>query len=209
MMLSLGQQTIRLRGGRSVHASLPSAESLGFVVVHVYWPIPWHVNYFEDGTELVLVRPCRTIWFPEERPLHVSVGSPCPAVITPIFLVAVTTRLDELVKLSVGDHELTGLEVWDIQVTLAVLVVPSKRREVSRLAKVYGSLINRNHSILWIVHAFNWVGRGSLSICRWVERGPVFGRLDQMVRCLTEKHRTCLQVNSLMLVAHEKSPHGM
>ena len=36
-------------GGEAILWSLPLTKCLGLVIVHVYWPIPWHVNDIIDG----------------------------------------------------------------------------------------------------------------------------------------------------------------
>mmetsp|Transcript_29599 Transcript_29599/g.87737 ORF Transcript_29599/g.87737 Transcript_29599/m.87737 type:complete len:275 (+) Transcript_29599:1430-2254(+) len=209
VVLCLCQYAVSLGGRRALFFRLPIAESLSFVVININRPIPLHVNLFKNCTEVILMRTSRPGRLPEEWPFHISVCSPSPPIITPIFLHAIAPVSNEVPKLPVRHHMFRGKKVRYVDFSFPILIVPSIAGEVSRLPKVDVVSTNRDHGVRRIVDAKFGVRRLRNSLGCRVELGPIFWSLDQMQRCFAEKNRAGLKMDSFVLKSHEQRPHGM
>mmetsp|Transcript_56530 Transcript_56530/g.137223 ORF Transcript_56530/g.137223 Transcript_56530/m.137223 type:complete len:207 (+) Transcript_56530:1174-1794(+) len=134
VVLCLSQKPVWTRGGRPFLFSLPSTKRLRLVVCNISRPVPWHRNHIKNGTEIELETSRRSRLFPKEWPFDVSVRPPIPAIITPVFLLAITTVFHKLIKFTVRYHVFTSHETRNIQSPFTVFIIPTIRREICRLS---------------------------------------------------------------------------
>ena len=80
--------------------------------------------------------------------MDVADDTPLPARLRPVSPVAIAARAHELEELAVGDEVLRGGERCNLGGTGAVLVIPSERAPVARLAHLDFAPLDFNHFIL-------------------------------------------------------------
>jgi hypothetical protein len=88
--------------------------------------------------------------------------TPGPSVVTPKLPAAVAAIRYELPVLSVRDHVLRREKIWNVNASLSIFIVPSKRGKIRWLSQIYLVFAHRNHSIWWIIDALDRIGSYSL-----------------------------------------------
>jgi hypothetical protein len=95
--------------------------------------------------------------------------TPGPSVVTPKILAAVAAIRYKLPVLSVRNHVLRCEKVWNVNASLSIFIVPSKRGKIRWLSQIHLVLAYRNHSIWWIIDALDRIGPHSLLSGRWMK----------------------------------------
>mmetsp|Transcript_28183 Transcript_28183/g.70808 ORF Transcript_28183/g.70808 Transcript_28183/m.70808 type:complete len:386 (-) Transcript_28183:970-2127(-) len=187
VVLRLGDDAVRRGALQVVLLRLPSAVGPCLMVVDIHWPIPLHVLLFEDSAQSELHRALRAIGHPEEGPLHVPEAAPSPAILRPIALRPVAAGRNKLPKLAIGDEVLAGFEVWHLDSTMTVLIVPSVGRVVARLPQLDAAPGDRHELVLREVDALFGM-RGRRTRGRGMRLGPAWRQLHDADWHLAEKH---------------------
>mmetsp|Transcript_9835 Transcript_9835/g.24526 ORF Transcript_9835/g.24526 Transcript_9835/m.24526 type:complete len:832 (+) Transcript_9835:440-2935(+) len=194
--------------GRAVLLRLPRAVGLGLVVVDVHGPVPAHVHRAEQRAQRVLVQALRPVGDPERGPLDVAERAPAPALLRPVLALRVAAALDEAQELAVGDLELGRGERGHVNLLTPVLVVPAKRGVRQVLAQHHARGRHAHQRVGGEVGALRGQCGRRLAGGRVVV-GPVLGLAHAVQRQLADEHRRRLDVDALVLKAHEHRPAGV
>ena len=120
-------------------------------------------------------------------------GSPGQALLAPVFVLLIAAGLDKFQELLIAYQVLAGLELGDVGLVLAVLIVPAVKGIVVGLTDVYFASGNGEQLVFRCLAGFP-------------DGRPFRLRLNAFQRVLADEHRGRLKVNSLMFDAHHDGP---
>ena len=170
-------------------ACLPAAEGARLEAVGLDRPVPRHRHFLGQQAQL----PAVAVGHPEGRMRRLGVALPAQPLLVPQAVVGVAACLDEFEELAVADQVAGGLESRNVARVFAVFVVPAVNRVVEATTESHAAGRNVDQRIL---------RRRS----RLVARCPGRMRLRVLQRMLAHQHRRGLEVNALVLDAHQHRP---
>mmetsp|Transcript_60950 Transcript_60950/g.193337 ORF Transcript_60950/g.193337 Transcript_60950/m.193337 type:complete len:232 (+) Transcript_60950:499-1194(+) len=186
-------------GARPLRLREPRAKRPRLVGVNDGREAPRHVNNLKYQPQLELHQPLRPVGHPEARPLGVAERAPLPAVSGPVGPLLVPPSLDEIVERAVWHHARPGFESPNGYILLSVFVIPSESGVVRWLPQDHISGRDGDHVQL---------GRGRGGEGGGVGRRELRGAAEQADRQLSIEDGGGLDVDPLVLEAHEQRPHG-
>lgn len=99
----------------------PVAESPSFQVIYFCWPVPGHVDLFEESSKLIMF----SIFPPKEGHRWPDRGNPLLPFLSPILWFFVASIIDKAEVFAIRDQHLTGLELLHIELLDSKLVIPA------------------------------------------------------------------------------------
>ncbi len=169
---------------------LPVAEGLGLELVHLHRPVPGHGDLLHHAAQAPVAL---AVGHPEAGRLGPGVFAPAPALLGPPAGLTVAAGVHELAVLAVAHQVLRRREGRDVGLEVAVLVVPAVEGVVAVLAQDDACRRARR--------AARWRALAAVGA-----DGPVLVLAHQVEGQLADEHRAGLQVDALVLDAHQDHP---
>ena len=177
----------------------PAAIGLGLEAVHLDRPVERQRPLVEQVSLPVAVAAAE----PEFRVPGFGVVEPAAALLRPQRFVAVAARRYELQKISVGDQPLPRTKRRQDHFVASVFVVPAVGRVVATLAELHGLAGDRQP----LVRRRN-AGRPARAPESPLLRREFVVVAEFVERHLPHDHARCLEMDPLVLDAHENDPCG-